>query len=309
MASSAVLRVTYDGPALHDGTMEVRDLAPALLALGQAIEEVNRVVNGEQTPVSVRLKAGFVAGSFEVDLALVQSFLRDVRDLLSGSTATALANLLAVIGPVAGGIWALAKVLRGRRVTRAITLEEGRVRLELQDGDATEASRATYDAYRNPAVRRAMVEALKPLERDGIDAFALRAPDEPKGEGTVVSKADLPAFEVPPAEDAPPVTRSGVALFTIVNLSFQDDGKWRLHDGRATVWAKIEDDDFLRRVDASEIAFSKGDVLVCDVVEEQWQTPTGLKLETRVTRVREHRRALRQAPLQLGPPPESSAAE
>src|SRR5688500_11839084 len=45
--------VVYDGPALETGRMPVRDLAPALLALGQLFSEASRFVYPEQEPVSL----------------------------------------------------------------------------------------------------------------------------------------------------------------------------------------------------------------------------------------------------------------
>lgn len=39
-------RITYDGPALAEHVMDVRDLAPALLAFGDLCEEAGRALYG-----------------------------------------------------------------------------------------------------------------------------------------------------------------------------------------------------------------------------------------------------------------------
>lgn len=54
--SDAEFRLTYRGPAVDDGTMDVRDLAPALLGVGQLVEATNRVVNGEIAAAKVRIR-------------------------------------------------------------------------------------------------------------------------------------------------------------------------------------------------------------------------------------------------------------
>jgi hypothetical protein len=50
-SSSSEFSVVYDGEALAENLMDVRDLAPALLALGEAFEIANGVLNGDRTAV------------------------------------------------------------------------------------------------------------------------------------------------------------------------------------------------------------------------------------------------------------------
>ena len=59
--------MVFDGPALADGSMNVRDLAPAMMAVGSFFEAANRITNGERTSVSVNVRATS-AGSFQVFL-------------------------------------------------------------------------------------------------------------------------------------------------------------------------------------------------------------------------------------------------
>ena len=79
--------------------------------------------------------------------------------------------------------------------------------------------------------------------------------------------------------------------FSIVSLAFKEDNKWRLTDGHNTFPVLMRDEAFQRRVDNNDVAFAKGDVLVCDLRTIQWQVQDGVKSEYEVVRVVDHRHA------------------
>src|SRR5688572_13132490 len=68
-----IAHVAYDGPALADGSMDVRDLAPALLALGELLQSANRVLNEDKATLAVKVQADFKTGSFDIGIGLFQS--------------------------------------------------------------------------------------------------------------------------------------------------------------------------------------------------------------------------------------------
>ena len=297
MSSSLALTVVYDGPALRDGVMDVRDLAPALLALGQVFEEANRVVNGRDAVIQVRVKADFQRGSFGIDVEAVQSFAGAVRSFLTGETATALANLGALLGlPTAAGLWWLVKKLRGARPKNVVILTEGQVRITFPDGTFGDFPRQLLDLYADAKVREALARVVKPLEKEGIEIFLIHETGKSRETAPiVVEKADLPSFESINTAEEPILDQKTRAAYRIVSLSFAEDGKWRLHDGQNQVWVILADDDFKSRVDRSEVAFRKGDLLICDVHVQTWATATGIRTENVITRVVEHRMAPQQA--------------
>lgn len=301
--SGKTICINYDGPALEAGEMAVADLAPALIAFGKLFEEANRVINGEKSHISVRVKA-FNEGSFEVYIHLVQGFFAQACDLLSGNGASALSNLWTFLGAstsIGGSLYGLLKFARGRKVKKAVVLRDGHVSLEFpsdslsMEGDTIIVPVQIAELYRDVRVRKAIAETVKPLGRDGITDLSLRPAGTTKDTAPVhVTKPELPAFAAPDGDDYKIIDMESIAAFSIVNLSFSEDGKWKLNDGQNVVWASIEDEEFLEAVDKNEISFAKGDILLCKVLVQQWQTDHGLKSETKILKVLQHRSAARQ---------------
>lgn len=298
--SKATIRVAYDGPALHDGSMDVRDLAPALLAVGRLCEEANRVLNDDRAKIAVKVRAEFTKGSFEILLDLTQNYYQTARSFLIGDDVTAAANLAGFLGLISGtgmGLLKIIRLLSGKRIKKAVTLQDGATELIFDDGEEPLIVDARVLAlFRDLAVRRAAADVVKPLEREGIDTF------EARQDGVVsqrITKADLPAF-VPPEEQAEPILQDRRRIaYSIVSLAFKDDNKWRLYDGQNTISATITDAEFLQRVNESSIAFSKGDVLICEVNVVQTRKSDTLRTDYEIVRVIEHRSAAKQLPLPL----------
>ena len=145
------------------------------------------------------------------------------------------------------------------------------------------------------AVRNAAQKVVEePLRREGIDKFAIIRNGQT---ATEVSKDEASSFARPTLPDEILTDDVRRAAFSIVSLAFKDDNKWRLFDGNTQISARIEDRDFLDRVDSNQIAFAKGDILICDVRVIQTRAVEGLKTDYVVERVVEHRPAIRQLPL------------
>ena len=82
MADVSQFQIRFDGEALRSGLMDVRELAPSLLAVGDLIESANRVLNGDRATISVQVKGEFKTGSFPVALVVSQSLIEAAKDFL-----------------------------------------------------------------------------------------------------------------------------------------------------------------------------------------------------------------------------------
>lgn len=305
--SRAVFTIAYDGDALRDGAMDVRDLAPALLAVGKLLDAANLVLNGEESKISVQMKATS-KGSFEISFDLIQSFGRQVIGLLSGDAVTAALALKEIVFGslgVGGGVIWLVMRLRGRQPDKMERLGPDQVRLTI-DGETLVVPLKLLRLYQDLAVRAAVKEVVQvPLASPGIDAFEVR---ENRQTVLRIDKDELASFEMPDVADEVVVDEVTKAAFSILSLSFKEENKWRLHDGNSAIYALIEDQEFLDRVNKHLISFTKGDVLICSVRIKQKQTRDGLKTEYVVEKVVDHKRAPRQLPLSFDDPGETQGA-
>lgn len=48
--SEASLTLVFDGPAVENGEIDVQELAPTLLAMGELIQAANDKINGDNAP-------------------------------------------------------------------------------------------------------------------------------------------------------------------------------------------------------------------------------------------------------------------
>lgn len=299
MSAIVHFSIKYDGPALASHQMDVRELAPALLGLGELIETANREIFPEGPAITVQVKGSFKAGSFQIDMAAAQTLLEQVQDLLGGKGATAAANLsgilalLGLVGGTAKGLISLTKFLKGRKPDRT-ELRQDEVAYIVQTQESIEeftVDLGTHHLYQSRTIRQALYKVLRPLATPGIDHFATGKSGATE---QVVLAAELPWFERA-AESADVVsdTVSHAVLLQIESAVFKDTNKWRFHDGSTAFFAEIADAEFLARINAGTERFGKADVLIVDLRRIQTVSDSGLKLEYQVTKVIEHR-----APLQ-----------
>lgn len=295
MKSEIHFRVTYDGPALQAHTMDVRELAPAMIAMADLLKAANEELHGDKADVRVAVRAGFKEGSFGIDMVFFQDILTQLTELFSGKEASATANaiqILSGIGITGGGVIALLRWLRGRKVDRIEQRQD--VAAIWTADESIEVDLATLRLFRNRRIRLELRNVLRPLDTEGIDSLMLTQGAQV---GPVIVREEVGCF-TPHADDDLPLsdaTMSGVIL-KIESAVFKDGNKWRFTDGSRAFYAAIEDPDFLARIESGEERFGKADMLVVDLRQLQYAFNGDLKSEWRIVRVIEHRAPL-QRPL------------
>ncbi|MDI4089827.1 hypothetical protein QK428_10850 [Pseudomonas aeruginosa] len=293
--SKASFNVLYDGPALAHSEMDVRELAPALLALGELLEEANAIINHGRAQLSVQVKATFKTGCFGIELDVVQSLLQAAQSLFaheSIATAKELLEWLGLIGSTAGGLLWLIKKIRGRKINQVVLLDNGKVKIVL-DNEAIEAEEKVLELYRQFRVRSALEGVLKPLESEGIDTFAVTDLKQTK-RFIEVTKQERVYFKTPEPEAEPLSDDEFDVNLQIVSISFQDGNKWRFSDGASVFYADMLDESFAAQVAASAASFTKGDILKVRLRRIQSLSGESFKTDYSVLKVLEHRKAAAQ---------------
>ena len=286
--SATEFTVSFRGQGLADHAMDVRDLAPALMALGQIFEHSSKVINGDRVTVTLSTVA-LSPGSFSIHFALYMGVIDGIVDFFSNDKYTAAQNILEL---TFGGVSlvALIKFLRNRVPTEDEVSENDDGTVTILDEDGQEGKsfpKEVYDLYTDFDVRMDFQKAISPLEREGIEKFVVLSDYEVESE---IHDYEYEFFRF--KEDlADIVNVTERAAYRIVSLTFREGNKWRLSSGdnADTISAAIRDEQFIEGIKKRESQFSDGDILICDVRKRQYMDGPNLKVEYEIIKVHEHK--------------------
>ena len=177
--STCRFAIAYDGEAVADGRMSIRDLAPTLVAVGELFDAANAVLNEDAAKVEAHVKAAS-EGSFEVALEFVQTgLLNQVVSFFSGEKVTAILQMKEMIFgigiPGAVTVIGLVKWLRGKKAAKVQNDDQGNVTITTEDGTTIEIPLKVNRLYEDPKLRTALQELIAvPLNKPGMDEFQVR---------------------------------------------------------------------------------------------------------------------------------------
>jgi hypothetical protein len=293
--------IKYEGEALADHTIDVNDLAPALLALPTLIQEANRIANNDGSTISIRMKAPS-AGSFEIGFSVIRDAVEHSADFFSSPGVGALANAASLLWwgtATAAGLIAFIRFMEGHAAKRIAQIDVGFVEVDT-DGGSMKIPVKVWELYQSPTIRAAFYQVLKPLEKDGIEKVEFR---NPVGQTAEVQKEDA-TFYLPPPEhveslqDFPPRE----TFVNVVNMWFRNGNQWRFSEGGNEWSAEIRDQRFVESLLKGEETISANDYL--KVVVKQTQTRYGSTIHSdyEILKVLEHRKVPQQMPLPASRP-------
>jgi hypothetical protein len=291
--STSQFTLVYDGEGLRGGEMDVRELAPALLGVGELFEEANRELNQQRAGLSVRVKAGFRQGSFVVDLTAHQNVIEQIIGLIKQDP---LVQISALVMLLFGGRGLFDLLMRGKgEKPQSVTkLQDGNTQVVFKDSQLT-VTNNVFQLYESPGVRKAVRPVVKPLENPGIEDLKAIQDDRVLSE---ITKGDLLGLTRIEMDERVVDESEGTRFLQVVSVSFKGDNKWRLAEGGSEAFYSMEDPDFRRKIEQYSEKFGKDDMLKCKVKTTTRVTEDGsLKTEHAIVKVLEHHSAAHQTSL------------
>jgi len=284
METKVKFDITFGGPALDDGLMDVRDLAPALLSVGDACTRANRVLNGKQAEVHVRVDAGFQRGSFTVILELFQQLAgQPIMDTISD--ANNIAKFVGYGGGVGGGAIALMRFLKGRRPEKVEKQPDGGVTVTLNNCTINTTEQA-FALSQDRQFRGAVQRSLSPLTKEGIEYARIGSEEHRE----TLTPDDVEFFDEEGGRDEDLLVDSTFeTAYEIVVLPLRDGYKWRLSAGETRITATMEDEGFRAKMEAGEVKFGAGDIIRVRIRQRAWRCADGgVRQENAILEVLQH---------------------
>lgn len=279
--------ILYDGLPVNEGTIDARDLAPALLAFADLVDQAAPIVDQRFPRLTVRVKSGFKEGSFEIFLEVTTLYDRFINIFSSPEiqTLTALLALLGING--ATGLFQLILKSKGRKpknVTNIIIEGKKSIKIIFEEDESATVDEKVWKLFQNIDIRRTVEKILSPINEKGYDLFKIKH----KGlEKLTVTEKEAGYF-IAPSEREMETTSEIESRLIIVSPSFNSWNKWRVSDGTRTIYVTILDEKFLQVIDKREAAFRKGDILHVILRITQWIESGKLCTEYNIIKVIKH---------------------
>lgn len=296
MNQKEFFQVVYDGEALQNHEMDVRDLAPALLAMSDLLDEANRITFGEKTKIQVNVKGTFKSGSFGFDLSVVQSGLEGFTSLFNSNQANAASNLLQILGFTlpGGGLVGFLIWLKNRKIKKIENVNDTKTIIEVEDEEKYETNPRVIALFSNVKIRTSIQKVVtEPLSKEGISSFAIKKDNEE----TIIKEEEKDYFKLNEIPDELLQDQEREVFLTVVTISFTQGHKWKFSDGNVEFYASIRDEEFVNKVQQNKDGFFKDDLFKVKLREKQWISDSGIKSDYEIIQVLEHRSGAKQIKL------------
>jgi hypothetical protein len=145
MKKTQQLNIYYEGEDYKHGVIDIKELAPSLLAFGELIEEANQILNDGKADIKTYISADFEKKCFKCKLTLESNNLLDcTKDLFGIKSNIDVQELLTLLGFIGGGTVlatgavitsyiAYKKITKGKKVKEHTVLQDNTVELIIEE--------------------------------------------------------------------------------------------------------------------------------------------------------------------------------
>lgn len=288
--------IKFDGPALSDKSMDVSELAPALIALSDVFKTANKMFNGDKSAVKVLVNADLEQNCFELVVQVAQTVWDQVELLISDENIKSVKEIAEWVGIIGGAggtafgtLFGLIKFLKGRTVkdTVVVKSESGSHAVQITvvgSNNTITVPEQVFQMYTNKDVRRKSVDVLRPLKSDGYEKLEFYENDKVYEEFTEEDVPDI--FD----EDLPDIRPSNEQISTIKTgvrirkAAYEGRSKWTLIYLRA-IEATIEDNKWLMDFQSNKISAPPNSSLFVDLEQRVIVNERGEALDDPIYRV------------------------
>ena len=292
--------------------IDVFQLAPTLLAIGELIQESNREINPGGRQIGVNVKP-FREGTFNVDLTIfTHTNLQQFLNLLNSSPVDEIKKLLEWIGLIGSttlGAVHVIKRLRGQPKT-VEEIAPGEFRYTTKDDRSITVNTQVHQLLSNSQITNNIYKVyVSPIEaQQSVTSVRTFIEGDEKSE-VRIEQADVPAMRefVNPS---PIPTTLGEVIKEVTHRdvylnpkrgAFDGDAKdWSFRRGDQIVTATIKDKDFLNKCISGEYRLNYSDLLTVELLERQRVIGTQVMKPTyEIVKVTNYIRGAQQAKLDL----------
>lgn len=212
--STAAFRIAYDGEALASHTMDVRDLAPSLLALGEIFVEANRLLNGKEAAVEVHVTPKIEENCFDIGLEVIQKW-EVLKKLIGQDDAVAAKDLVdwlfigkaVLCTSVVGSLVCLYRVLKGKKPINIFVFNDeygNRLyRYQFENSEDQILDEKMHLLYGSNKIRNQLGKMLRPVtQRPGVSEF-IAYDSADKDASFKITKAEAVDIDFSPIEPEP----------------------------------------------------------------------------------------------------------
>lgn len=261
------------GDEVRDGTIQVEDFAATASAIGTLVQEANRTLHGDRAMASVRIRAdSFYAGSFKTTLEVVLAIADHAGRFIGNEGLRTSEELLEALGlwskaapasVLAGGLMGFLKWLRGKPPKEMITIRGGVAKVIAHDGATVHIDQSVKTLFSDPAIPQSVSEAIKILERHGIDSLEFFGADKQGRRAVRITKGDRENIErIAKERDRHSQQERHVRKYEtwlrVVSITFEGRFMWQFKEDGKLIRAHIEDQNFLNRVQRGRVEFRSG---------------------------------------------------